>query len=115
MSFWSHFKPKSKEKWALVKTFTHAVSTKPKPGYTKEDGKLYYYLYESDSGNRKVEFVCNISGMPQESVDEGAKSFDVYNETIYRWLKGRVDPSIPRYNQIPEEETAAMLSGKITP
>ncbi len=37
----------------------------------------------------------------------------IYELTIYRWLAGRNDPSIPRYSSIGEEDTVNYLKGSI--
>ena len=101
----SWFKPK--ERWRLVKTIMVHVG---RGGVSGEKGKLYYHLHESDLGNRKVEYACTISGVDAES---GGRLLDVYQETIYRWEHGRADPEIPRYGDIPEEDTVNILKGKV--
>jgi hypothetical protein len=96
-----------KENWRLVKTITESVVQTG--GYTQKDGKVYYHLFESSKGRRKVEYQ---STLKSSDLEADAKRIDTYQEKIYPWLNGRVDPDIPRYSQIPEEETAVMLRGK---
>ncbi len=100
----SWLKSKPKEQWCLVRTITVPVS------HSARKGKLYYHLYESDRKNRKVEFACTI---PEVDAEKSGKHFDVYHETIYRWLQGRIDPEIPRYDQIHEEDVVNVLKGKV--
>lgn len=102
----SLFKRRPPERWCLVKTISEDVALNSKKG------KIYFHLHESDRGNRKVEIASTLELPSYLKLDECAKRFEVYQEKIYRWENGRVDPDIPRYNQIPEEETANMLRGK---
>ena len=94
-----------KEDWRLVYTITLDV----KSTLSQKEGKLYFHFFESNKGNRKVEYESTISN---DRLEEKAKKFSEYHEKVYPWLKGRLDPDIPRYSQIPEEETAVMLRGK---
>jgi hypothetical protein len=103
----SFFKRKPKEHWQLVKTISISVS------YYNKKGKVYYHLFESNIRNRKTEIKCSIDMPSYLDLEEEAKRFDTYQEIIYRWEKGRVDPDIPTYDQIPEEETVAILKGKV--
>ena len=91
-----------KEKWALVKTY-------------KISSSLYVYhihLFESATGKRKAEFMCDGD---EFNVNNSVwlKSQDVYQMEVYRWLQGRLDPSIPRYDQISEEDTVNYLKGSV--
>jgi hypothetical protein len=97
-----------KENWRLVKTFTNDIEQT----LTKRDGKLYYHLFESDKGKRRIEFACTIS-IDHASLEEDAKRIPIYQEKLFRWVNGRIDPDIPHYDQVPEEETANALRGKI--
>jgi len=105
---WFKFKPK--EDWRLVKTIVDDVSRNS----GKEKGKFYYHLFESSRGNRRVEFASTFSDLDKEALEKAGKHFDTYQDMIYRWEHGRVDPNIPRYDQIPEEETVNVLKGKIS-
>lgn len=105
------FKLFQREKWVLVKTIEDTVFETKHP---ENSCIVYFHLFESSKGRRKIDIVTRgISGYPDESVINVAKSLGTYQTKIYRWLHGRVDPEIPTYNQIPEEETANMLKGKI--
>jgi hypothetical protein len=97
-----------KEEWRLVKTITDDIEQR----FTKRNGKLYYHLFESNKGNRTVEFACTLD-INKEQLCENAKRLITYQEKIFRWVNGRVDPDIPTYNQVPEEETIAVLKGTI--
>ncbi len=100
----SLFKRKPREDWRLVKTHRVDVSSKSILGV------LYYHLFESNENNRRIEYDCTI---PNVNLEDGHKIYPVYHEIIYPWMQGRINPEIPRYSEIPEEETAAMLRGKI--
>lgn len=103
----SMFRWFKREDWRLVKTISRDVK------HDRVSGKLYFHLFESDKGNRKVEIKTTLELPSYINLTDSAKRFDVYQEKIYRWEHGRYDPDIPRYNQIPEEETANALKGKI--
>lgn len=92
---------------------TLSVEIVQSDGHTKNDGKLYYHLFESDKGARKVEFAATVRA-DVNTLHNAATRFEIYQDRIYRWLNGRVDPDIPRYSEIPEEETASMLRGKVS-
>jgi hypothetical protein len=98
--------PFKKEKWALVKILDQDTIFEGNPLIYK----FYYRLYESKNGNRKVEFACT---NPRCDLKVSASRHPIYQEKIIRWKEGRYDPDIPTYSQIPEEETAVMLRGKI--
>ncbi len=104
MAFWDFIKRTPGEKWALVHTIEHPVTGDGKPG------KIFYHLFESSFGNRKVETKCTILGF--EHFD-GAKNLEIYHQKIYRWEMGRHDPEIPRYSDIGPEDTANYLKGTI--
>ena len=107
----SFFKRKPKEKWALVKTLTYFVYQTSNPSIREP---VYFHLFESSIDNRKVEIVTKgLTGYSMESVIKTAKTSELYQKQIYRWEMGRLDPQIPRYSQIAEEDTANMLRGKI--
>lgn len=101
------FRPK--EQWRLVKTFTEAIERR----LTKEEGIAYFHLFESDRGARRVEFSCSLSHSNNTILAENMKRLDMYQQKIYRWEMGRLDPEIPRYSDIPQEETAVALRGKV--
>jgi hypothetical protein len=77
------------------------------------DGVVYYHLFESRKGKHKCEIVSSNADW-NAKLQNSAKGFTTYQNTIYRWLNGRYDPVIPRYSEIPEDETAAALRGAIS-
>ena len=92
-----------KQTWALVKSFT-----------LKSQYRYYHiHCFESNKGNRKVEYVCDGEQFTPEPKGFIYKS-DLYQMQIYRWLSGRRDPEIPTYDQIGEEDTANFLKGKVS-
>ncbi len=90
------------EKWELVKSFKI-------PSYRCT---YFIHLFESNRGSRRIE--CNLDGDDYDinSLDF-IKRHDVYQLQIYRWLQGRMDPQIPRYDQISEDDTANYLKGSV--
>lgn len=97
----------TKTRWRLVKTIS--VDFK----YERSDGRVYYHLFESNKGGRKVEINCTLTLPSFIKIEEESRKFKLYQEKIYRWEKGRYDPDIPRYDQVPEEDTANALKGTI--
>jgi len=102
----SFFKRKPKEDWRLVKTIKIGIIHNT----SKKEGKLYYHLFESNLGNRRTRFACTF---PEVDAEIMGKKFEDYHEKVYRWEMGRVDPEIPTYNQVPEEEISNILKGKV--
>jgi hypothetical protein len=96
-----------KDDWRLVKT----ISLDGSYGVTK--GKIYYHLYESRKGHRKIKVATTLSIPSYMDIDKEAKKLALYHEKVYRWEMGRHDPDIPRYSQVPEEDTANALKGSI--
>ena len=94
-----------KEKWVLVKIITEVVNI------DKKQQNFYFRLYESNKGNRKVDFGCTDSAV--RSLRFLANQIPLYHEKIVRWEMGRYDPDIPIYDQIPEEDTVNALKGNI--
>lgn len=105
--FRNFFKPK--EQWRLVKTLTESVE-QPQMNRT---GKAFFHLFESNRGNRRVEFDCSLYVSTKDTMIESLRRLELYQSKIYRWEMGRYDPDIPRYDSIPEEDTANALRGKI--
>lgn len=99
-----NFKFFHKEKWALVGTLR----------LNKTAYCFHIHLFESDTGKRKAEYIRD--GHPTNKFDQLMPLYntDLYQERIYRWLNGRVDPDILRYNQCAENDTMNMLTGKIS-
>lgn len=94
-----------KEKWELVTTITVDLTDN---GIVV--GEFYMHLSESNKGNRKV---IATSTLNIGYIESRMESMRIYQSKVYRWLQGRHDPEIPRYNQIAEEDTANYLKGKI--
>lgn len=94
--------------WRLVKTLSVDTS------YEKSKGKIYFHLFESRKGYRKLDITTSLANLPHYiDIVDSAKKFEIYQEKIYRWEKGRHDPDIPRYTQVPEEDTMNTLKGSI--
>ena len=108
----SFFKRKPKEDWRLVKTISHPVTYGHRA--SKDTGIVYFHLFESNTKRRKVEIKCTFAMHYGDDLEVMARKLSIYQETIYRWENGRVDPDIPRYDQIPEEETSNVLRGAIS-
>jgi hypothetical protein len=104
----SFFKTKPTEDWRLVKTLSVDISC------DRVDGKIYYHLFESNRKNRKIDLQCTLNLPSYIKLEEEARRMGVYQEKIYRWEYGRVDPEIPTYDQVPAEETVNVLKGKIS-
>ena len=78
------------------------------------NGYVYYiHLFESSTNRRRAEYTCD--GFPYDIDKPGGwpRRTTEYQEKVYRWLCGRYDPDIPRYDQISEEDTAAALRGTV--
>jgi len=96
-----------REKWTLVKTFK---IDRPTP-----TGNYVYHIhcYETDKGNRKVEYVLNGEPYDIKKPNIWLPTTDFYQMQLLRWLNGRRDPEIPTYEQLGEEDTANFLKGKV--
>ncbi len=106
----SWFKTFIKEQhWRLVKTIEHPISITG----SNEKGILFFHLFESDIGNRKISLATTISGFNSDTLKEQTARLNIYQTKIYRWEMGRVDPDIPRYDQVPEEDCMNVLKGSI--
>lgn len=110
------FKKKPKEEWRIVKECTPisiSFGNQLTP-HTKQDGEIYIYLYESNLGNRTLQARSTISEATQEQIDRCVKASEVYMRRIYRWLMGRADPEIMRFDEVEQEETVHYLQGTIS-
>lgn len=111
------FKKREKEVWGLVHTLTlpsvwclrDSFGTELK----NEPCHIYYHLYESNLSNRRCEIKSTVTLSPESVVIVKSMNSKLYQGKIYRWLNGRHDPEIPRYNDIPEEDTFNSIKGKI--
>lgn len=90
-----------REKWALVKSIKFA-------GYRS----FYIHLFESEKGKRKAEYNYSGKNYNINSDEINFKGTDLYQLQLYRWLCGRRDVEIPRYDQIDEDDMAEILRGK---
>ena len=97
-----------KEKWALVKIIDVSITLNGGPKVET----FYFYLFESDKHTRRVDFACSAS-QSKSDLSYWANGLPTYHTKILRWQHGRADPDIPRYDQIPEEDTVNMLKGWI--
>lgn len=94
--------------WRLVKTHTVGIVR----GDTKKDreeGKFYYHLYESNKGERRVEYGVTWEMSP-ERIRAMAVRWDDYHEVVVPWLGGRYVPGIPSFNDIDALDVQAKLS-----
>lgn len=104
---WPFDKWFKKEQWAVVKTLSISASS------GKTQGKVYIHLHESNLNNRRMALSCTFSDVSAKTLENHVRSTEIYNEQVYRWLQGRYDPEIPRYSELPEEDTIAALKGKV--
>lgn len=129
------FQRTPEEKWNLVEMIhleqSIQITHKPSPlavllnqGDTDEEelgeiGDIIYHLFESNLGNRRVEIYSDLTRHlgdredAQEYMEEFAKSKDIYQKKIYRWLTGRYDPEINTYAQVAEEDMVNKIKGSI--
>ncbi len=105
----SWFKKREKENWRLVKSIAHSIRLSDESSKT---GSAYFHLFESEKGNRKVDITVTLDGFRGDP-ERSAKKLPIYQTKIYRWVNGRYDPDIPRYNEIPEEDTVNALKGSV--
>jgi len=96
-----------KDDWRLVKSLSIDIK------FEKIPGQIYFHLFESNKGKRRMDVQCTLSLPSYIKLEKEAMNSQLYQSTIYRWLNGRYDPEIPRYSDIPEEETVNALKGKI--
>ncbi len=96
-----------KNKWHYVKTFELSILYNSKPC------TLYYHLYETKAGDRKITFAVNVCLPKGIGLNRYAISRDLYQSKLVRWLNGRYDPDIPGCDQLEEDDLANKLRGKI--
>lgn len=101
------FKPKPADPERLVKTFKMDVSAYI--NYATRKGRVWIHLFESESGKRRIESKSNLAFSNLASEVEG---YDIYNDRIYRWLKGAIDSEISSYANAPQDDTVNALCGK---
>lgn len=98
-----------RQKWALVKSF-EAEITVESGFFEEEHGTYYIHCFESDKGNRKITCMTDIHNV---DMNHALRGLSVYQHKIYRWVNGRNDPDIPRYDQVNEEDTVNYLRGNV--
>jgi hypothetical protein len=95
--------------WRLMTTLECGVSLSNR-GIVSDHGKLYYHLLESDKGQRKIELGCTLV-LNDNEIFLASRRMPLYHETVYPWLKGRYSPDIPRYADVPYDDTVKALKG----
>lgn len=70
---------------------------------------VFVYLFESEDGNRQIEFSSPLSNN-QRYLQQRCKENDIYHEVIYWWLKGRLVPEIPSYSSVESEDVMRKLT-----
>lgn len=81
--------------------------------WNEQDGDIYIHLFESSRGNRRIQTRSSFQDVPQAKTDAFIKTTDTYNNKLYRWLAGRGDPDIQRYDEVDQEEMMHQLKGTI--
>ena len=97
----------TRSNWRLVKTVELSVR------YTGSNGKIYFHCYENQRNKRRIELSSTLTMYYGDTLESIVSKTEMYNSRIRRWLDGRYDPDIPRYSDIPAEETANALKGTI--
>lgn len=84
------------EKLRLVKTSVWNTHLKNHDN----EGKFYIHLFESNKGSRSIEIETTYTGIgnPMYII----KQYELYHNTVYPWLKGKYDPTIPSYDRSAE-------------
>ena len=98
----SWFSKKSKEDWRLVATKEAVVNWTD----TKEKDSIFYYLYESNTGRRRVE----IKELGHCETHRKGKTHPFYCAGIYPWSRGAEVVDIPTYWDIVEEDNEKYVS-----
>lgn len=97
------------EIWEHVTVKDYAVSRRN----GEDKGTIYVHFYESNKGNRKVKYESSWNDDNGTMTSDKLVHLDFYQKVIVRWLAGRYDPEIPKYNEVAEEDTANALRGKV--
>lgn len=111
--FLALFAEKPKEHWLLVRTYT-VEATKTTTNHRGDvvgkplDGKVFFYMFESDKGNRKVEFGSTFSDFDPSG--EKYKVLSEWADYIYPWLSGRHLKNTPSYSEAQSFDVATKLS-----
>jgi len=96
------------EKWLLVRTYVVdvTVTRSPETDRVGETGFAYAYMFESESGKRRVEFGCSLSGFDAET---SFKKLRDWAEHVYPWVNGRYLANTPTYSEAESLDVAARL------
>lgn len=96
------FKKKPKEDWRLVATKEATVNWTD----INEKDSIFYYLYESDTGRRRVE----IKELGRCETYNKGRTHPYYCAGIYPWSKGADVAGIPTYWDIVNSENERYVS-----
>ena len=120
MSWWTKIvgEPREKDEWRMCKQLdsTFIRTTYDSAGIgTDEKIHINYYLHETQHGDRKFDVADSLRG-DQHVVglekDDIVFRLKLYRKTIKPWLAGRVDPDIPKWDDIPRHDYYRKLKGK---
>lgn len=103
-------KHQPQEKWLLVRTYVVdvTVTRSPETDRVGEKGFAYAYMFESESGKRRVEFGCSLSGFDPEAA---FKKLRDWAEHVYPWVNGRYLVNTPTYSEAESFDVAEKLKG----
>ena len=100
-----------KRDWRRVKTIEMSIIR----SLDKESGTLYYYLYENQFGDRRMDVADTFRGDMDlnkvEKTDVVYRSSE-YLEIIKPWLEGDYDPEITDYDGVKRKEMLSALKGE---
>lgn len=96
--------------WRLVHTETMSVTQTVTDRFTLSRGNLYFQLYESQSGVRKVEYGCTLANVDEEELGDVAKTIEYYHEVVVPWLGGRCVRDIPTWKSAEIVDVISKLS-----
>jgi hypothetical protein len=133
------FKRSPPEDWRLV----HTAEIGWVRNATQEKGKVYLHMFESDKGNRYITMLSpdvvstvaktritaknyvdvlehlsqikTIRNRDSVSICQFVLTHEDWNEKVYPWLCGRMNPKIPTYGEVPKKEFIQQLANKATP
>lgn len=98
---------KTKPIWAHVKTLKIGAK------FGGDEGWVFIQLFESNKGERKVDYASSFPRASHYEVERYAESSDLYQTRLVRWLSGRIDPEIPKFSDIADEDLSNTLKGSI--
>ena len=100
MSFFDRFLP---DTWAYV----HNIPVK------FSSGNIYVHFYESKRGKRKITLTTDSIWNAQKDLQDALHRTPIYHSRIVRWLNGRHDPEISRFDEVGKDDVVNMLKGRI--